>query len=174
MPPIVFVMTSFCCARSNHQFVSKKKKLISNNVELSQSKGEKTFGHILSSALRNFDLNSSDITLTSYGKSVKVSLTTAKSVREFHTSDDCINPKSLGGPSDRKLIIILQCIRPIFGRTAIKFGTSRILTNRKNIFSDLFDCTDVPLTCWFHSRIIHWLNISRLFILPWLTFSVTS
>ncbi len=32
-----------------------------------QSKGEKTFGHILYSALRNFDFNSSDITLPIFG-----------------------------------------------------------------------------------------------------------
>ncbi len=52
-----------------------------------QSKGEKPFGHLLSSALRKFD-----IALPTFGKPVNVFLTTVKIVRKFHASDDCINP----------------------------------------------------------------------------------
>ncbi len=65
-----------------------------------QSKGEKTFGHILS-----FDLKSFDITLPTFGKPVNISLIIAKKVCNFHTPDDCVNPKSLGDLSDRKVII---------------------------------------------------------------------
>ncbi len=42
----------------------------SNMVKLMQTKGEKTFEYILSSALYNLDLNSSDITLPAFGKPV--------------------------------------------------------------------------------------------------------
>ncbi len=73
-----------------------------------QSKGEKTFGHVLPAALRNFDLSSSDITLPTFEKSVNVYLTTAKSVRQLKLSDDCIKSESLGDHSDRKLITVLQ------------------------------------------------------------------
>ncbi len=76
--------------------------------QLMQLKVEKTFGHILLSALHSFGLISSDITLPSFGKPVNVSLTNAKIVRKFHTSDACVNPKSPGDPSDRRLIIVLQ------------------------------------------------------------------
>ncbi len=144
MLPLFFMIASIGCAHPSHQCISRK-KLISNHVELMQSKGEKTFGQILSSALRTFDLNSSDITLPTFGKPLNVSLTTAKSVRKFLTSDDCINLKSLADLSDRKLIIVLQHIRRVFGRAAIEPGISRFLTNRKNMFSDLFDCTIIPL-----------------------------
>ncbi len=139
-----------------------------------QSKRENIFGCFLSSTLFNFLLSSSDITLSTLGKPVNVSLAAAKSVREFHTSNDCVNPKNRGDPSDRKLIIVFQRIPRVFRGTAIKPGISHYLTNRKCHFSELFDCTGIPLSCWFHRRIIHWLDASRLFILPWLTFSVTS
>ncbi len=63
-----------------------------------------------SSALRNYDLNSFDITLhyNAFGKPLSISLKTAKIVREFHAPDDCVNLKSLGAPSDRTLVILLQ------------------------------------------------------------------
>ncbi len=76
----------------------------------------------------------------------------------------CVNPKSLGDHSDRILIIVVQYIRRAFGRTAIQSGLSRFLTIQENLFSDLLDRTDIPLSCWFHRRIIHWLNVSRLFV----------
>ncbi len=78
-------------------------RLISNHVEQMQSKGAKTFGHILSPALRKFDLSSS-----TFGNPVNICLPTVKSVYKFYTSDDCVNPKSLGNPSDIKLITFLQ------------------------------------------------------------------
>ncbi len=51
-----------------------------------------------SSALRNYDLNSFGITLPAFRKLLSISLNTAKIVLEFHASDDCVNPKSLGAP----------------------------------------------------------------------------
>ncbi len=105
---------------------------------------------------------------------VNVPLAAAKSVRDYHTSNDCVNPKNRGDPSDRKLLIVFQRIPRVFRGTAIEPGISHYLTDRKCLFSELFECTDIPLCCWFHRRIIHWLDASRLFILPWLTFSVTS
>ncbi len=63
-----------------------------------------------SSALRNYDLNSFDITLPTFGKPLSISLNTAKIVREFQASDDWVNPKSLGAPSDRTLITFLRRI----------------------------------------------------------------
>ncbi len=48
-----------------------------------------------------------------------------------------------------------------------------ILRIRKRIaFSHVFDYTDIPLSCWFHRQISHCLNISGLFIVPWLAFSM--
>ncbi len=106
-----------------------------------QSKGKKTFERILSSALRNCDLTYTGITFHTSGEPVNVSLTTAEHVREFHTSDDCANPKSLGDPSDRKLIIVLQRIRRIFGRIVNEYEISRFLTNRKAFFTYLIALT---------------------------------
>ncbi len=103
-------------------------------MELVQSKGERTFGRILASAQYNPDSSASDNTLPTFGKPIKVSLNAAKSMRNFHTSDDCVNPKSFGETSYRKLIIVLQRIRRVFGRTAIESGISRFLTNRKKNF----------------------------------------
>ncbi len=67
-------------------------------MELIQSKGERAFGHILVFDLRNFDLNSSVITLHTFGELVNVSLPTAKNVGEFHSFDDCVNFKVLETP----------------------------------------------------------------------------
>ncbi len=53
----------------------------------SMRRQEKPFGHILSSALRKFD-----IVLPTFGKPVNVFLTIVKIVRKFHAPDDCINP----------------------------------------------------------------------------------
>ncbi len=39
-----------------------------------------------SSALRNYELNSFDISLPAFGKPLSISLNTAKIVREFHAS----------------------------------------------------------------------------------------
>ncbi len=72
-----------------------------------QSKGERIFGHVLSSALRYFELNSFDMTLPTFGKPLNMSPITVKGVRKFPTSDDCVNSSSLGDLSDRKLIIVL-------------------------------------------------------------------
>ncbi len=97
MLPIFFVIASIGWAHPSHQCV-RWKKSISNNVELMQPKEEKTLGHILLSALRNFDLIASEISLPNFGKPINVSATTAKNVRTFHTSDDYVNRKSLGVP----------------------------------------------------------------------------
>ncbi len=43
-------------------------------------------------------------------------------------------PNSIGALSDRKLIIVLQRIRQVFGRIAAESGMSHFLTNRKTFF----------------------------------------
>ncbi len=69
-----------------------------------QWKEEKALGCILSSAMHEFNINCSDITLPAFGRPVNVSLTTAKRVRKYYTSDGSVNPLSLRPPTDRKMI----------------------------------------------------------------------
>ncbi len=115
----------------------KKKHL--EKAELIQSQGEKTFGHILSSALRNFDLASPDITLLTVGIPVNVSLTAAKNVRKHHALDNCVSPKSLGGPSDKKkLIIILQRMRWVLDGEPLNPEYLDFILIGKTFFLDLF------------------------------------
>ncbi len=70
-------------------------------MELLQSKGEKTVGHIISPALHSVDLNSSGITLPTFGKPLGVFLIATNP--EY--IDDFINSKRLCDPFDRKLVI---------------------------------------------------------------------
>ncbi len=74
------------------------KKTYFEQFEANAIERGKTFEHILSSAMRNFELIPSDISIPTFGEPVDVAQTTAKSVRKFHTSD-CANPKILGDPS---------------------------------------------------------------------------
>ncbi len=61
----------------------QEKKLISNNVELMQPKGENRLDISFHLPCANFP---------TFGKPVNVFLTTVKIVRKFHAFDDCINP----------------------------------------------------------------------------------
>ncbi len=109
---------------------------------------------MLSGALLYFDLNSFFINLPTFRKLLNVF---AKNARKFLTSDASINPKIPDEPSDKKND---HHIRRDFGKTAIESGIVRFVMNREIHFSDLCNCTDISLSCWFQSRIIHWLNVS--------------
>ncbi len=122
LPRFVAIILCYSIYRLHAPKPSMRQQEKKNNVELMQRKGDKSFGYILSFVLRDFDLNFSDIMLPTFAKLVNVSLTSAKSGREFHTPDACVNFKSRGVPSDRKLIIVLQLIRRL-------------------------DCTGIPLSC---------------------------
>ncbi len=57
----------------------------------------------------------------------------------------CVNPTSFGDLSDRKLIVVLQCIHRDFGRKAIESGISCFLPNRKNFFRIYLIALTAPL-----------------------------
>ncbi len=109
--------------------MSTGKKNISNHVKVRPSKGKRSFGQTLSSTLHNLEENSPDITISTFGTPLNVSLIIAKSLRKFLTPDDCVNLKSVVDLSGRNLIIALQRTCRGFGTKASEPGISHFLTN---------------------------------------------